>query len=155
MMDLNYRKVFRVLFFLACLSFVLWQCYLLMDKFLERPRSTSVGFDHAKNWPMPRFVICPAIKDDVLRNCDSQPPSNDPTVNPNDPIVNPNDPTVNPNDPTVNPNDSTVDPNDPTGNPNDSTGNPNDSTGNPDYPTGNPDYPTGNPNNHMGMMNME
>ena len=68
MLNLNFSRkvVFRVLFFLACMSFVLWQCYLRVDKFLERPRSTSVGFDHAKNWPMPKFVICPAIKFDVL-----------------------------------------------------------------------------------------
>eukprot|EP00093_Oithona_nana_P014809 14809.XXX_721951_722219_1 [CDS] Oithona nana genome sequencing. len=43
-----------------------------MDKFLQRPRSTSVGFDHAKNWPMPKFVICPAIKDDILIQCGFQ-----------------------------------------------------------------------------------
>ena len=61
MVNLNFRKVFRSLFFLACLSFVLWQCYLSMNKFLEKPRSTSVGFDLAKNWPLPKFVMCPAI----------------------------------------------------------------------------------------------
>ena len=70
MIDLNFRKVFKVIFFLSCLSFVLWQCYLLMGKFLERPRSTSVGFDRAKNWPMPKFVMCPPIKSDVLEQCD-------------------------------------------------------------------------------------
>ena len=83
MIDLNFRKVFRVLFFLACLSFVLWQCYLLLGKFLERPRSTSVGFDNAKNWPMPKFVICPTVKDDVLEQCgvQTQPPTtNDPPL---------------------------------------------------------------------------
>ena len=71
MVDLNFRKVLRSLFFLACLSFVLWQCYLLMGKFLERPRSTSVGFDQAKNWPMPKFVMCPAIKSfELMSRCD-------------------------------------------------------------------------------------
>ena len=82
MLNLNFSRkvVFRVLFFLACLSFVLWQCYLRVDKFLERPRSTSVGFDHAKNWPMPKFVICPTIKNDVLKQCGFQP--DDPDVNP-------------------------------------------------------------------------
>ena len=83
MIDLNFRKVFNALFFLACLSFVLWQRYLLLGKFLERPRSTSVGFDHAKNWPMPKFVICPTIKDDVLEQCgvQTQPPTtNDPPL---------------------------------------------------------------------------
>ena len=69
MVELNFRKVLRSLFFLACLSFVLWQCILLMGKFLERPRSTSVRFDQAKNWPLPKFVICPTIKDDPLETC--------------------------------------------------------------------------------------
>ena len=78
MLNLNFSRkvVFRVLFFLACMSFALWQCYLRVDKFLERPRSTSVGFDHAKNWPMPKFVICPAIKDDVLNQCWLDPDGN-------------------------------------------------------------------------------
>ena len=71
MVDLNFRKVFRSLFFLACLSFVLWQCYLLLGKFLEKPRSTSVSFDQAKNWPLPKLVICPQINPykDVIRKC--------------------------------------------------------------------------------------
>ena len=75
MIRLNFSRkvVFKVLFFLACLSFVLWQCYLLMDKFLQKPRSTSVGFDQAKNWPMPKCVLCPEIKGKILEGCGFDP----------------------------------------------------------------------------------
>ena len=63
------RKIFRTLFFLACLSFVLWQCYLALDKFLQEPRSTSVRIDYAKNWPMPKVILCPTMKEEVLEEC--------------------------------------------------------------------------------------
>lgn len=64
-------KVLKVLIFLACLSFVLWQCYLSFTRFLEEPISTSVGSDSAKNWPIPKITICPAtnLKFDYMETC--------------------------------------------------------------------------------------
>ena len=66
-------KIYRALFFLACLSFVSWQSYSLFEKFLKRPRSTSVEIDDTKNWPIPELVFCPDMFDfelEPLRNCD-------------------------------------------------------------------------------------
>ena len=69
MIDLNFRKVFKVLFFLACLSFVLWQCYLLFAKFLQKPKSTYVEIDDTKNWPIPKFFFCPEFELGPLQQC--------------------------------------------------------------------------------------
>ena len=64
-------KALKGLIFFACLSFVLWQCYLSFTRFLEEPISTSVGSDSAKNWPMPKITICPAtnLKFDYMETC--------------------------------------------------------------------------------------
>ena len=51
-------KIYRALFFLACLSFVSWQSYSLIAKFLKRPRTTSIELDDTKNWPIPELVFC-------------------------------------------------------------------------------------------------
>ena len=62
-------KIYRVLFFLACLSFVSWQSYSLFEKFLQRPRSTSIEIDDTKNWPIPQFFFCPELKEEPLEKC--------------------------------------------------------------------------------------
>ena len=68
-MGFSFRKAFRALFFMACLTSVLRQCYLSMERFLEEPRSVSVDIDHASNWPLPRLIICPPVKEEVLKEC--------------------------------------------------------------------------------------
>ena len=65
----SFQKVFKRLIFLACLFFVLWQCYFSLKKFLQKPRSTSVQVDYSKKWPMPNFILCPVLKEDVLEDC--------------------------------------------------------------------------------------
>ena len=73
-MNLSVRKILRGLFFLACLSFVLWQCYLSFERFLLNPRSISIGVDYAKNWPVPRVILCPSnIQPSARKNCAIQP----------------------------------------------------------------------------------
>ena len=68
------QKVFRVLFFLACLTLTLRQCYLSMATFLREPTSTSVLIDFEKNWPMPRITLCPTINDEFLEDtCEIDP----------------------------------------------------------------------------------
>ena len=62
-------KIYRGLFFLACFSFVSWQSYLSFEKFLHRPRSTSISIDDTKNWPIPQFFFCPELKFDPLEKC--------------------------------------------------------------------------------------
>ena len=69
MLNINFRKVYRSIFFLACLSFVSWQCYLLFEKFLQKPRSTAVEVDDAKNWPNPKLLFCPAVNVFTLKQC--------------------------------------------------------------------------------------
>ena len=70
----NCRKALKVLIFLACLSFVLWQCYLSFTRFLEEPISTSVGSDSARNWPMPKITVCPTMPYNYFKaTCDMDP----------------------------------------------------------------------------------
>ena len=69
-----FQTVFRALFFLACLSFAMRQCYLSMEAFLQNPTSTSVVIDFAKKWPMPRITLCPTSNDEYLEDtCDLDP----------------------------------------------------------------------------------
>ena len=62
-------KVFKICFFVLCLAFVCWQTHKAFERFVLKPRSTSVGVDHSKNWRMPKVVICPAIKTEILGKC--------------------------------------------------------------------------------------
>ena len=59
----NLKRGLNGLIFLACLSFVLWQCYALIQKFIDRPTSTSVKIEYARDWPTPTFTIC--LRDDL------------------------------------------------------------------------------------------
>ena len=67
----GYQRLFKILTFLACFSFVSWQCYKSVDKYLQEPRSTLLKIDFAKDWPTPTFTVCSSepINDDVLEGC--------------------------------------------------------------------------------------
>ena len=68
------KPILKAVIFIACFSFVGWQCYLSFEKFLEKPRGTSLSLEFANKWPFPRFTICPMIaflrrNEDVLNDC--------------------------------------------------------------------------------------
>ena len=75
--NLRFKRPLNGLIFLICLRFVLWQCYLSFQKFLDKPRSTSVKIEYDRDWPTPPtpgFTICPTDhnlerNEDVLDQC--------------------------------------------------------------------------------------
>ena len=72
----NAQRFLNWLIFSACLLFVLWQCYLALEKFLKVPRATSLTIQESRNYPIPRFTICPLEKSlefnqEILDGCGS------------------------------------------------------------------------------------
>ena len=70
------RRIVKSVIFLACLSFVSWQCFLSFERFLEKPTVTSLSKEFSKDQPYPRFTICPSkhsshlnVHQDVLQAC--------------------------------------------------------------------------------------
>ena len=69
----TYVKAFKSVFFLACLTFVLWQCYSSFSRYLEKPISIFKFIDSATNWPLPKITICPPLDSSTLSNCGISP----------------------------------------------------------------------------------
>lgn len=63
-----FRKTFKSIFFIGCLTFVLWQCYYAFDRYLQKPISIFKFIDSATNWPLPRITICPPMDASYLEN---------------------------------------------------------------------------------------
>ena len=67
-------KLLNAIVFIACSSFVLWQCYLSFVRLIEKPSATSIKIEYAKNWPVPSFTVCPKDmhyrrNETVLKEC--------------------------------------------------------------------------------------
>ena len=70
----SFKPVLKAAIFLACFSFVAWQCYLSFQKFLENPRSTSLSMEYTHDVSFPTFTVCPTTpflrrNADVLKKC--------------------------------------------------------------------------------------
>ena len=71
---MSFKPVLKAAIFLACFSFVAWQCYLSFERFLENPTATSVGLKYASDISFPTFTVCPRSpflrrNADVLKKC--------------------------------------------------------------------------------------
>ena len=69
-----YRNGIRMIIFMACFSFTIWQCIKCCQKYNEKPQGTKLSIEDPTNELFPALTICPLGKEygyneTILRNC--------------------------------------------------------------------------------------